>query len=184
MEIEFLAYAGDCRVAGHVELEGERLSDMLNAQETVLVRDVLLESLEDGHRVEMAELLLTRDELFAVEAGGPRGLEGRRIRTLSHRLQIALGPYVVLGTLHAFPGADPLISLLRRGPMLPLTNATIATTIAGKVEVRDASTLIVNRQLADWIRPSADEHLAFPNVPILKPTFGPSLAKDFTGLVR
>ena len=183
MDIDFFAFAGDCRIAGTLDLEGERLTDMLNAHTSVVLRNVLLESLDDGHVVELPELELERGDLFAVEAGPPRGREGRRIRTRAHRLQVSLGPYVVLGSLHTYPGADPMSSLLRRGPMLPLTNATIVTIIDGRYEARDAETLIVNRELAEWIRPSSDEHLAFPNVPILAPAFGPESARDLAGIV-
>ncbi len=180
MDIEFLAYATDCRVAGYVHLDGERLTDMLNAHPTITVHDALLESLADGHQVWERSIELARDEVFAIEGAGPRGKEGRRIRTRPHRLQIAHGPYLVLGYLHAFPGADPLASLLRRDPMLPLTDATIVTTAGGRVDARDTATIIVNRELAEWIRPSQDEWMAFPDVPILQPTFGTLLPKDLT----
>lgn len=176
-----MAYAGDCRVAGHLELTGERLTDMLNDEPTVSLRDVLLESLEDGRLLEMAEMELHREELFAVEALGPRGQASRRLRTRPHRMQISLGPYIVLGQLHIFPGADPMNSMLRRGPMVPLTNATVAYSIGGQTIMRDVATLIVNRELADWINPTAQEHLIFPDTPILTPPPGAYMAKDLTG---
>ena len=36
--------------------------------------------------------------------------------------------------------------------MVPLTDATIAYLIAGILEVRDAPTVIINRELASWLR--------------------------------
>ena len=36
--------------------------------------------------------------------------------------------------------------------MVPLTDATIAYVIAGLLEVRDCPTLIINRELASWLR--------------------------------
>jgi hypothetical protein len=181
VQIEFMAYAGDCRVAGHVELTGERLTDMLNDSPSLRLRDVLLESLEDGRLLELADMELHRDEVFAVEAVGPRGEASRRLRTRSHRMQVSLGPYLVMGQLHTMPGADPMNSILRRDPMVPLTNATIGYTISGQTMMRDVETLIVNRELADWINPAAGEHLAFPDTPILTPAPGDYYAKDLTG---
>lgn len=181
MDIEFLAYAGDCRVAGYLELTGARLTDMLNAQETLRVHDVLLESLDDGRLLELEDMELQRGELFAVEALGPRGRPERRLRTRPHRMQISLGPYVVMGQLHTMPGADPVGSILRREPMVPLTTATIAYTSAGQTVMRDVPTLVVNRTLADWISPTAREHLAFPDIPIVTPPPGDSFVRDLLG---
>ena len=36
--------------------------------------------------------------------------------------------------------------------MVPITDATIAFSVGGILEVRDAPTLIVNRELAVWFR--------------------------------
>ena len=175
-----MAYAGDCRVAGRLELTGTRLTDMLNAEPTLRLREVLLESLDDGRLLELADMELQRDELFAVEALGPRGTAERRVRTRTHRMQLSLGPYIVMGHLHAIPGADPLNSLLRRLSMVPLTTATIAYVVGGQTVMRDVETLIVNRTLADWISPTAREHAFFPDTPIVIPAPGEFFAKDLT----
>ena len=39
-----------------------------------------------------------------------------------------------------------------RGTLLPLTDATIAYVVGGILEVRDATTVIINRELASWVR--------------------------------
>src|SRR5436190_6219 len=54
-------------------------------------------------------------------------------------------------------GLTPTRSLEMRGPMLPLTDATIAYVVGGILEVRDASTVIVNRDLAAWVRATDGE---------------------------
>lgn len=176
-----MAYAGDCRVAGRLELNQARLTDMLNAQPTLRLCDVLLESLDDGRLLELADMELQRDELFAIEAVGPRGTAEKRIRTRPHRMQLSLGPYIVMGHLHTMPGADPLNSMLRRMPMVPLTSATIGYSVAGQTVMRDVETLVVNRTLADWISPTSREHTFFPNIPIITPAPGEFFAKDLTG---
>lgn len=184
MEIEFVAYAGDCRIFTYLDLDGRRLTDLLNEAEEFTVRGVLLENLADGRLIEVPQATIRRDELFAAEGAGPRGEVHRRVRTRAHSLELQLGPYAVVGQAHAFPGADPLTAILRRGPgpMVPLTEATIAFTRAdGTLQVREVATLIVNREHADWIRPARADHRTVPSVPILEPAPGPNLAKDLTG---
>ena len=166
MLIDFAGYAADCRVSGLLMLNAERLSDMLNHSSSVTVHDVTLESLDDGRVVELPRVTLDRDELYAVTAAGPRGPEARRIHTVRHRLEIKLGPYSVLGQLHTMPGAPPLASVGRRGPLVPLTASTIAYVTGGALRMEDATTLIVNRSVAEWVRATPDEALAFPGVPI------------------
>jgi hypothetical protein len=74
MRVEFIAYAGDCRVAGATTLgDGERLTDVLNRDLTIVVEGARLTSHADGHTVEVGEIALDRDDLFAIEAIGPRG---------------------------------------------------------------------------------------------------------------
>src|SRR5450759_5542031 len=84
MRVEFIAYAGDCRVAGSTTLaDGERLTDILNREPTILVEGARLTSHADGHTIDAGEIVLERDDLFAIEAVGPRGETARRIHTLS-----------------------------------------------------------------------------------------------------
>jgi hypothetical protein len=64
------------------------------------------------------------------------------------------------GYMHGRPGADPMIHLGRRPPMIPLTDATIAYETAHGFQREDASTLIINRDVADWIRPAREDELA------------------------
>ncbi len=53
--------------------------------------------------------------------------------------------------------------------MVPLTNATIAYTLAGSIVARDVGTAIVNRSLVEWIVPTADEAVSFPEVEVRTP---------------
>ena len=68
------------------------------------------------------------------------------------RLHVQVGPYVVLGRYHGPLGATSLRSFAERDPMVPLTDATIAYVVGGVLEVVDAPTLIINRELAAWYR--------------------------------
>lgn len=162
-EVEFVAYADDCRLFGHLRLSGDRLTDMLDLYDELVLVDVLAESLSDGQVVETTEIVVTRDELLAVEATGPRGNGDRRVRTREHPMRLQAGPYRVQGYVHAQPGVDPLASVGRRGAMVPLTNAWIEFSSGGVSRLRKATTLLVNRDHAAWIAPLPHEDLAFPD---------------------
>ena len=63
---------------------------------------------------------------------------------------------MVLGRYHGPLGATTLRDFAERDPLVPLTDATIAYVVGGILEVVDASTLIVNRELASWYRETED----------------------------
>jgi hypothetical protein len=167
---EVIAYAADCRIIGTITFaEDERLSDVINESERLFVTDARLISHADGHAVDLEELRIEREELYAIEAVGSRGSTDRRIHTVKHRLEIRLGPYTVLGHLHARPGSDPLLSIGRRPSMIPLTDATIAYNGSDGVEAKDIDTLIVNRDVADWVRADESDLAAFDGVKVAAP---------------
>jgi hypothetical protein len=180
LPIEFQGFSGDCRITGRLTLFGDRLSDMLNDQKQYRLSRVTLESLDDGHRVEVETLVLDRADLYVAIATGPRGTGKLRVELDEVRMQVGVGPYVVAGRLHSAPGSDPMKSVMQRKPMVPLTGATIAMNVNGEIQVVDAEAVIVNRELVDWIVPTAGEADEFPNVPVRSP-FAMSLVKDFTG---
>lgn len=153
MLIAFTGYGMDFIVRGRVEVDGMRLTDMLEQTEQILVRDAVLEGLDDLAHVELPEYLVPRSELLAALGGGPRGSHTHRIRATPHRIQASVGPYRVLGRLHTPGDASIAQRLHEGGPLVPLTDATIAYVIAGILEVRDASVVYVNRDLASWVRP-------------------------------
>jgi|SRR5579884_4033948 len=180
--IEVTGFAADCRIYGRLTLTAERLTDLLNGQDPIVLQHVLLESLEDGHLVELPELTVHREDLYAVVGSGPRGSSHRRVRTRPYPVELALGPYLVTGQLHALPGANPVVAMLRRGPFVPLTNAAIAFVQAGEQRSDVVDTLLVHRLLVDWVRPARESPVVLPVVePPLEPASGPTLAKDFTG---
>ena len=157
MHIDLRAFSADCLIAGKLELSAPRLTDMLNAETIFHLTDVVLEGLADGRRISIPAYNLPRDEIYAVKVTGPRGSKALRIVTVPHRVQAQIGPYNVLGRLNAAPGMDPLRTMTDRGVMLPLTDATIAYVVAGILEVRDASTVIINRELSSWVRGAETE---------------------------
>lgn len=150
--VEFEAYAADCRVYGRIELGEARLTDLLTLTLELLILEARLESLADGHAVEMPELTVNRDELCAVVASGPRGDAARRLHTRATRVGLDVGPYRVEGAVHGTPAAEPLGAVLRRGAWLPLTDATV-TYHRGADDVREnVDTLLVNHDLVRSFR--------------------------------
>ena len=91
-------------------------------------------------------------------------------------MRLGIGPYLVLGDA-APPALDPVADVLSRPTMVPLTNATIACTLAAKPEAEDVGTLIVNRQLTEWIAPVGGEESEFPGARVVRRL----RLKDFTG---
>jgi hypothetical protein len=155
VDIEFTGFAGDCIINGRFALEAKRLTDQLNAVQAVPLEDVVLDGL-DGQRVMTPTFTIARTELCAVVGRGPRGRRALRIATDRRRLQVQVGPYVVLGRYHGPLGATTLRTFAERDPMVPLTDATIAYVVGGVLEVVDAPTLIINRELAAWYREADD----------------------------
>jgi hypothetical protein len=178
--IDFMAFAADCTVTGKMTMFGERLTDFLNGQERFRVHHLECESLEDGHRAAVDSLSLERNDLLAVVATGPRGNEKQRVTLQTNRLQVSIGPYLILGRIHTKPGTDAVASVMKRDPMIPLTHATIAYEVAGSIVARDLPTIIVNRLLVDWISPTTEAATLFPDVPVRAP-FSKTMLKDFTG---
>lgn len=159
---ELDAYAADCRLFGEVDLADGRLTDLLNATSELRIVDARLESLLDGHVVRSPELIVARDELYAVVAAGLRGDTARRLRTNAIDVVVDLGPYHVAGAIHGTPASNPLAAVLRRAPWVPLTDAII-TYRRGPESVNDeVATLLVNRSLASSIRAAVDEAVALP----------------------
>jgi hypothetical protein len=152
MFIDFTGFAGDCVINGKLDLRAPRLTDQLNAHPLVHLVDVELEGLGDARRVSSAEFTIERSELCAVRVTGPRGSRALRIATAPHRLRAQIGPYTILGRLHEPPGVDALATFEQRDLMVPLTDATIAFMVGGILDVRDSSTLVINRELASWYR--------------------------------
>jgi hypothetical protein len=173
MLVAFKGYGVDFIIEGRVELTASRLTDLVNGSDTLLIRDAILEGLHDLARVAVPDHTIRRDDLLAVKVAGPRGGRLRRLPTTAHRVQAQLGPYNVLGRLHTTPGDSVSHRLASPGPMLPLTDATIAYVIGGILEVRDAATILINRDLATWVRDEESDVIVLPTAP---PTRAPSIA--------
>lgn len=150
-EVEFSAFAEDCRLYGRLRMDAERLTDMLNDHDEILLLDVRIEALADGTVHDVAEFTVSRDEILIVEAVDSRGDPTRRTHTQPTPIIAQLGPYEVRGFVHLKPGTDALEAIHRRKAMVPLTGASITYSIGGVTTSRRSETVIFNRELVDQI---------------------------------
>ena len=100
----------------------------------------------------VTEILIRRNELALVRAGGPRGDRTLRVPTTTHRIVMRSGRYVVAGLLHTDAGDDPLAALRKREPMVPLTDAVILFRVGPNIVEEPGGTIVVNRDLVEWAR--------------------------------
>jgi hypothetical protein len=157
--IDFVAYGHECLLSGLLRLDADRLTDWLNTSDELDLIDVVGVGL-DGGTAEADRVVVPRAELVAVKAGDPRGRPSLRRPTRQVAVAAGSGPYVMHGYIHGRPGADPMIHLGRRPPMIPLTDATIGYETRDGWRHDEASTLILNRDTADWIRLAKEDELA------------------------
>jgi hypothetical protein len=160
--IDFDAFAADCRLRGRLDLTGPRITDLLNAAPGLTVVDACLESLEDGHEVQVPEVVVERADLWAVAGTGPRGDPSRRLRTNSVRVGMDLSPYWVEGYVHSTPASDPLGAVLRRSPWVPLTDAVVRWSRGAETIEESREVLIVNREHVASMRPIVEELALLP----------------------
>jgi hypothetical protein len=180
-EVDFVAYAEDCILSGRVRLAADRLSDLVNAHETLELIDVLVTDLVGGAAIEVHQLLISREEILVLHATGPRGRSDRRQRMRQHPVVAKLGPYEVRGYIHALPGSDPIAGLRRRPPIVALTDALIEYSIGKESIRRRVSTVLINRELTDWIVEGEDETDELDKIEF--PIEDGPLVKDFTGSI-
>ena len=157
--IRFEAYRTADRMFGWVRLQADRLTDLLNDHDELLLTDVKIESLVDGRTRFVDEILVQSSELIAVHASGPRGDESLRQVTVPHPVALRSGDYLIGGFLHVPPDSDPMASLDDRPMMLPLTDAWIEYRSGEEHTKQSSGTVIVNRAQVDWMRVVGAEDL-------------------------
>ena len=157
--IDFVAYGHETLLAGSIHLDADRLTDLLNGSDELELLDVVCLT-PDGSLVDTERAVIARTELVAVKAGDPRGRPVLRRRTRQSAVAAGAGRYVIHGYVHTRPGADAMVDVGRRPPMIPLTDATIVYEMADSRRRDHASTLILNRDVADWMRPALPDELA------------------------
>ena len=178
MQIPFTAYADDCTVRGEIALGADRLSDLLSSTTEYEVSDVAFRALDDGREVAANSCSVLRDDLCLVVASGPRGRVDRRLWTRQHPVRARVGPYTVLGYLHAPPTIDPMRTTDRR-PIVALTNAVIGYAQGQQPVWVESDTLLINTTKIDLLETAHPEDLGLAGSVEL-PTKVDPRAKDLT----
>jgi hypothetical protein len=189
MPVDLIAFTADRRISGAIPLADDRLSDMLNSVQRVVIRRALIEDLVEGTAPQTADLTLAVGSIVAVLVGGRRGSEALRRRTEPHPARVGLTRFVVSGTLHvpvgaaaAFGSADPVVALAGRDILVPLTDATITYDRAAAPTSEQHETILVNRAHVTWIElDGATEDLADEPIEQSSRVYHAALVKDFTG---
>jgi hypothetical protein len=154
MREPLVAWAGDCRVRGEVDLPEGRLSDQVNDGDLLTFFGATLESLEDGHEVMLDELEVERRELHLIAADGRQGDPIRRTRTITDPVRLEIGPFRVTGNLHRHPASQPMAALSRHARFVPMTDATL-DLLDGSRPSEELPVLLVNRALVRKHEPLA-----------------------------
>ncbi len=176
--VEVTVYAEDSVAFGRLALSADRVTDLMNERTEFEFVDTFLQSLDDGHGLQVRTVVVARDEIFAVAVGVPRGDPARRRRTRPIAVALRVGSYDVSGSIHVVPGTDPVMGFRRRRMMVPLTEATIEFDSPDGRQHSRSGTILVNRDLTDWIGPATRSDVRPPElVPELR---GRGLAKGFT----
>jgi hypothetical protein len=158
MQIPFTAYAEDCTVRGEIALSGDRLSDLLSTTEEYEVTAAAFKALDDGHVVKADSAAVLRDDLCMVVASGPRGRADRRLWTRQHPVRARVGPYTVLGYLHAPPTIDPFRTTDRRA-IVALTNCVVGYAEGDQPMWVENDTLLINTTKIDVLETAHYEDL-------------------------
>jgi hypothetical protein len=155
LTVELTVYADDSVAFGRLPLTADRVTDLMNDATEFEFVDTFLQSLDDSHGLMVRTVVVAREEIFAVAVTGPRGDPARRTRTRPIPVELRLGRYDVTGNIHSLPGTDPILGFRRRRVMVPLTEATIEFDSPNGRRLCRFETLLVNRELTEWIAPAS-----------------------------
>jgi hypothetical protein len=124
---------------------------MLNAVARLVIRDALVEELNDERGPRPADVTIAVGEMLVVVGSGPRGNEHLRKRWLKRRASLGIGRFVVEGDL-GYPGdtpliesSDPAIVLANRDLLVPMTDAEVTYDRLGTAVTETFPTVLVNR---------------------------------------
>ena len=178
MQIPFSAYADDCTVRGELELKTDRLSDFLASTTEFQLASPEFRALDDGRTVSAESCEIERDDLCVILATGPRGREERRLWTRQHPGRVRVGPYVVVGYLHAPPTIDPFRTTDRR-PIVALTSCVVGYAEGGSTVWVESQAVLVNTSKIEHLETASEEDIGLARNLERQSVLDPA-AKDMT----
>jgi hypothetical protein len=145
-------YTASAMILASVAPEGRRLSDILNTNSTLPIRDARSVSVHNGLEGTAGEgwTSVSVDDILLAMPPEHTSARQLRLHRRQHRVRISTGPYHVTGHAHVLPGIalDPYV-LRRRMAFLAVTDAEIFSAQAEPWE-RTARVVLVN------VRPAVD----------------------------
>lgn len=145
-------YTETAMILASVAPEGRRLSDILNTNSKLPIRDARAVSVLDGLEGTAGDgwTSVSVDDILLVMPPEHTSARQLRIHRRQHRVRISTGPYHVTGHAHVLPGIalDPYV-LRRRMAFLAVTDADIFSA-QGEPWERTARVVLVN------VRPAVD----------------------------
>jgi hypothetical protein len=157
--IGFDAFFVDRRIFGWVRLSADRLTDLLNAHAEVTLDNAQVEHLGQARIDRTERIVVHRDELIAVRAGGPPGNAAKRLQMRLHPVAVRAGSFRMAGYLHARPGVAPLLEVDGRPAIVPLSSAWLEYWVDGRRTSQWVGTILFNRFRADSIQPIGSREL-------------------------
>jgi hypothetical protein len=158
MRVEFKAFADDSVIGAKLDLDAARLSDLIARDAEFAIQDVVIVALDDGRTVTAPAAAISRADLMAVAAAGPRGDSARRIRTRLHPVRTRIGPYRIFGYLHTPPSAHRFSGAVRR-TVVPLTTAIIRYRSGSRDVEEDFDALLLNGDRIGWLEEATNADL-------------------------
>ncbi len=181
MRVDFHAFADDCIIRGTVSLATDRLTELLSDSGELAIEAATFQALDDGRFVAAPAATILRGDICAVSAAGPRGSSQRRLRTRLQPMRAKVGPYTIVGYLHAPPTADPVVTALRRR-IVPFTTASIEYELNGQRMEEAHDALLLGREKIEWLEAATDADVRLARDLGAKRAFDPN-AKDLTGAI-
>jgi hypothetical protein len=188
MPVALTVFTGDRRIRGAIPLTDDRLSDMLNSVQRIVLRGAEVCDLANGMPPQAADVTLAIGSIAVVLSTGRRGVETRRRKTDVHRVRLGIDRYIVTGSLHVPAGfvVDaasrlPSAVLAGRDLLVPLTDATVVYEVGGERVRESAETVLINRSQAIWIDVDDGSSGDFDAIEEKPKVYHAAMAKDFTG---
>lgn len=141
--LALIAYTTDGVLRGAVELDHQRLADLLAEQGTLQLSQVAVQAHDDGDIRKLGRAEVAQEELPVIVATGPQGDPERRVDMSAIAVTATVGRYRIMGRVHVPRGAD--LAAVERATWVAITGAVIAYDAGGRVQVHLHEVLLVNR---------------------------------------
>lgn len=156
MQTALTIFADDAIAAATLHLAAPRLADLLHSDERIRTTSVAVRALADGHQLHLDQLDLERREILLAVPDDVRGDVSRRIATQAQTAHVRIGPFDVLGDIHAPARMDPF-ALAKRRAWVAMTNVTVRWQSMGRERLLTYPVVLVNASRIADLRPAGNQ---------------------------